>query len=99
MQRRTAVLFAVFFAVSIGLVIAKGGRGAGAAPGGAVGDSSGQLGPMLLHGARLADSQADRAIRTAVSLLEPTLILVFGAVVLLIAGALLSAVYSLRPGL
>ncbi len=65
----------------------------------AVGDSSGQLGPMLLHGARLADSQADRAIRTAVSLLEPTLILVFGAVVLLIAGALLSAVYSLRPGL
>jgi general secretion pathway protein F len=65
----------------------------------AVGDSSGQLGPMLIHGARLADSQADRAVRTAVTLLEPTLILVFGAVVLLIAGALLSAVYSLRPGL
>lgn len=65
----------------------------------AVGDASGQLGPMLLHGAALADSQADRAIRTAVSLLEPTLILVFGGIVMLIAGTLLSAVYSLRPGL
>ena len=32
-------------------------------------------------------------------MLEAALILVFGAVVLLIAGALLSAVYSLRPGL
>ncbi len=64
-----------------------------------VGDASGQLGPMLTHGAALADQQAERALRTAVSLIEPALILLFGGVVMLVAGALLSAVYSLRPGL
>lgn len=64
----------------------------------AVGDSSGQLGPMALRGGDLAAAEAEGAMKVAVSLLEPALVVGFGGLVAFTAAALLQAVYSLRPG-
>lgn len=64
----------------------------------AVGDSSGQLGPMALRAGDLAATEAEGALKVAVSLLEPALVVGFGALVAFTAAALLQAVYSLRPG-
>ena len=63
-----------------------------------VGESSGRLGVMLERAGEFASRQAERRIATLVTLLEPTLILVFGALVMLVAAALLQAVYGLRVG-
>lgn len=62
------------------------------------GEESGRLAAMLGHASRLEGDRAARVTRTTVRLLEPLLIIVFGGVVALIAGALLQAVYSVRPG-
>lgn len=65
----------------------------------AAGEQSGQLATMLAHAARLEEERAQRQVRIAVRLLEPSLILVFGGLVALVASALLQAVYSVRPAL
>ena len=62
------------------------------------GEESGRLAAMLGHAAKLERERAARVTRTGVRLLEPVLIIGFGAVVALVAGALLQAVYSIRPG-
>ena len=63
----------------------------------AIGESSGQLGIMADRASRLLSQDAERRLATLVRLLEPALIVVFGGVIALVAGALLQAVYSLRP--
>jgi type II secretory pathway component PulF len=52
---------------------------------------------MLDHAARLERELAEERVRAFVRLLEPALILLFGAVIALIAAALLQAVYGVRP--
>lgn len=64
----------------------------------AVGESSGQLGEMSLRAGDLAAQEAERGLKTLVTILEPGLIIVFGWLVAFVAAALLQAVYSLRPG-
>jgi type II secretory pathway component PulF len=53
---------------------------------------------MLGHASRLERERAERLTRTSVRLLEPLLIIGFGALVATVAGSLLQAVYSVRPG-
>lgn len=62
------------------------------------GEESGQLAGMLAHAATIEGAHAERRVRAAVRLLEPGLIMVFGALVALVAAALLQAIYSVRPG-
>lgn len=64
----------------------------------AVGESSGQLGAMAHRAAELAGAEAERRIALVVRLVEPALILFFGGILAVVAGALLQTVYSLRPG-
>ena len=64
----------------------------------AFGERSGRLAVFLRHAARLEAAAAQRAIQRLVTLLEPLLILAFGAAVAFVAAALLQAVYSVRPG-
>lgn len=64
----------------------------------AVGESSGRLGEMTLRAGDLAAQEAERGLKTMVTLLEPALILAFGGLVAFVAVALLQAVYSVRPG-
>jgi type II secretory pathway component PulF len=61
------------------------------------GEESGRLAPMLRHAARIEQDRSERAMKTAVRLLEPVLILLFAGVVALVAAALLQAVYAVRP--
>jgi general secretion pathway protein F len=61
------------------------------------GEQSGRLAPMLRHAAKLEQQRADRLVRGAVRLLEPSLILLFAGIVALVAAALLQAVYAVRP--
>jgi len=63
-----------------------------------VGESSGRVADMALNAGDLAAQEAERGLRTLVTILEPALIVAFGAVVAFTAAALLQAVYSLRPG-
>lgn len=62
------------------------------------GEESGRLAPMLSHAAHLERDRVLRRLRAAVRLLEPAMIVGFGAVVALVAAALLQALYSIRPG-
>jgi type II secretory pathway component PulF len=64
----------------------------------AVGELSGRLGDMTQRAGDLAAQDAERGLRTLVTLLEPVLILAFGGLIAFVAVALLQAVYSLRPG-
>ncbi|HEU5260772.1 MAG TPA: type II secretion system F family protein [Gemmatimonadales bacterium] len=64
----------------------------------AVGESSARLGEMALRAGDLAAQEAERGLRTLVTLLEPALIVSFGGLVAFVALALLQAVYSIRPG-
>jgi general secretion pathway protein F len=61
------------------------------------GEETGALAIMLAHAGRLEAQRATRKVRTAVQLLEPLLLIGFGAVVALVAAALLQAIYSVRP--
>jgi type II secretory pathway component PulF len=61
------------------------------------GEETGRLAEMLEQAARLESARAENAIRGAVKGIEPVLILVFGAIVALVAAALLQSVYSVRP--
>jgi len=61
------------------------------------GEESGRLSGMLHHAAAIERDRAGRLTRACVRTIEPVLILFFGAVVALVAGSLLQAVYSVRP--
>lgn len=61
------------------------------------GEESGRLAMMCAHAGRLEARRAREGTRAAVRLLEPGLILVFGAIVAVVAAALLQAVYTVRP--
>ncbi len=61
------------------------------------GERSGRLAELVAQAARLEEAGADRALRALVGLLEPALIVGFGALVAFVAAALLQAVYSVRP--
>lgn len=63
----------------------------------AIGEGSGRLPALLAKAADLDDHEAERRLKTLVSLLEPGLILMFAALVAFVAAALLQAVYALRP--
>lgn len=60
------------------------------------GEETGQLPAMLWHAAKLEGELAERHLRSAVRLLEPALIILFGGMVALVAAALLQAIYSVR---
>ena len=63
-----------------------------------VGESSGRLGDMARRAGDLAAQEAERGLKTLVTLVEPALIVAFGGLVAFVAAALLQAVYSIRPG-
>lgn len=63
----------------------------------AVGESSGQLASMAARAAAVLSQEVERQLQTLVKLIEPVLILLFGAVIAFVAAALLQAVYSVRP--
>lgn len=62
-----------------------------------VGEETGELPAMLEHAARIESRQSLRRVQTLVRFVEPGMILAFGGVVMLIAAALLQAMYGLRP--
>jgi general secretion pathway protein F len=61
------------------------------------GEETGRLSEMLAHAAALERERSESMVKSAVRLLEPSLILVFGGLVALVAAALLQAIYSVRP--
>jgi general secretion pathway protein F len=61
------------------------------------GEETGGLAAMLDHAARIEGERATQLVKNAVRLLEPALILAFGALVAIVAAALLQAVYAVRP--
>lgn len=64
----------------------------------AAGEESGRLPEMCARVAAVHEDAAARSLRTLVKLIEPILIVVFGAVVGFIALAMLQAVYSVNAG-
>ena len=64
----------------------------------AAGEESGRLPEMCERVAKVHEESVGRSLRSAVRLIEPVLILVFGALVGFIALALLQAVYSVNIG-
>ncbi|NIR44000.1 MAG: type II secretion system protein GspF [Gemmatimonadetes bacterium] len=62
----------------------------------AVGEESGRLEDLCLRVANTYDSQVRRALRTLVSMIEPAMILIFGALVGFVALAMLQAIYSIN---
>jgi len=62
-----------------------------------IGEGSGRLPALLAKAAELDDAEAERRLKTLVSLLEPGMILLFAGLVAFVAAALLQAVYALRP--
>ncbi len=64
----------------------------------AVGESAGRLAELAARGAEVLGADAERRVASLVRMLEPALIIFLGALVAFVAGALLQAVYSLRPG-
>jgi type II secretory pathway component PulF len=62
-----------------------------------VGESSGRLADMARRAGDLAAQEAERGLKTLVTLVEPALIIAFGGLVAFVAAALLQAVYSIRP--
>lgn len=61
------------------------------------GEETGRLASMFTQAARVESARAEQVTRAAVRLLEPTLLLVFGGIVAIVAAALLQAVYGVRP--
>jgi type II secretory pathway component PulF len=62
----------------------------------AVGEESGQLESLCLRIASSYDGEVRRALRTAVALIEPAMILTFGALVGFVALAMLQAIYGIN---
>jgi general secretion pathway protein F len=65
----------------------------------AVGEESGKLGTLSVRAASVHDEELRRTLRTYASLLEPILILTFGAVVGFVALAMLQAIYAVNAGM
>lgn len=63
-----------------------------------VGEASARLGAFLEKAADLLDERTERAAQRLATLAEPTLIVVLGGVVALIAYALLQAIYGINAG-
>ena len=63
-----------------------------------VGEASGSLARMVQRAGDVTAAEADRALHTATTLIEPALVIGFGGLVAFVAAALLQAVYSIRPG-
>jgi general secretion pathway protein F len=64
----------------------------------AVGEESGRLEDLCMRVGRAYTKEVRRALRTAVSIIEPALILVFGLLVGFVAVAMLQAIYSINTG-
>lgn len=62
----------------------------------AVGEESGRLDEMCVRVAEAYDAEVRRTVRSLVAIIEPTLILVFGAVVGFVALAMLQAIYGIN---
>jgi type II secretory pathway component PulF len=62
----------------------------------AVGEESGRLEDLCLRVAESYDSEVRRALRTAVALIEPAMILLFGGLVGFVALAMLQAIYGIN---
>jgi len=62
----------------------------------AIGEESGRLEDMCLRIADTYDAEVRRAVKTAVALIEPVMIVVFGALVGFVALAMLQAIYSIN---
>ena len=65
----------------------------------AVGEESGRLAAMCMRVADTYDKEVRRAVKVAVSLLEPAMIVTFGVIVGLVALAMLQAIYSVNANL
>ena len=61
------------------------------------GEETGRLAPMLAHAAALERERVTQMVKTAVRLIEPAMIVIFGGIIALVAAALLQALYSVRP--
>lgn len=61
------------------------------------GEASGELSEMLRASARIESEWSMARISMLTRLIEPSLILCFGAIIAFVAAALLQAVYSIRP--
>lgn len=61
-----------------------------------IGEETGRLADMLRHSARIDSSQALDRLHRLIRVLEPALILCFGGLVMVVAAALLQAMYGLR---
>ncbi|MEO8578553.1 MAG: type II secretion system F family protein, partial [Gemmatimonadales bacterium] len=62
----------------------------------ALGEETGRLGELCLRAADTFDRDVSRRLRTAIGLLEPTLIIIFGVIVGFVALAMLQAIYSIN---
>ncbi len=62
-----------------------------------VGEETGKLADMLAHASRIEATQALQRLQRLTRGLEPMLILLFGGFVMVVAAALLQAMYGLRP--
>jgi len=65
----------------------------------AVGEESGRLDRLCLKAATQHDDEVRRTLRTLAALLEPALILMFGAIVGFVALAMLQAIYAVNAGM
>ena len=65
----------------------------------AVGEESGRLEELCLRIADTYDAEVRRALRTTVAMVEPAMILVFGALVGFVALAMLQAIYSINTSM
>ncbi|HEX2780183.1 MAG TPA: type II secretion system F family protein [Gemmatimonadaceae bacterium] len=61
------------------------------------GEETGQLAAMTARAAGIERERADRMVKSAIRFIEPGMIVAFGALVALVAAALLQAVYGVRP--
>jgi general secretion pathway protein F len=61
-----------------------------------IGEETGELDAMLGHAARVESADALRRLKQLTGLIEPAMILLFGAMVMAVAAALLQAIYGLR---
>ncbi len=65
----------------------------------ALGEETGRLGELCLRAADSLDRDVSRRLRTLISLLEPTMIIIFGIVVGFVALAMLQAIYSVNANI
>lgn len=64
-----------------------------------VGEQTARLGESLITAAEQLDRDVDRMLDTMLVALQPAIVLVFGGVIALVAGAVLQTLYSVRPAL